>query len=245
VSWTSSARTELPHTSVDRAFDEALVSRSRGSHTEPRGLSEEAGARSRRYTVGAATFQVGTDTTTYPCNTSTSAGFSCEIGSVPVNGAVSIEVKITPAKPGQITNGAEVSTDSNDATSSNDEDDVTVDVYRPVVVDIQPGATPNAVNITKGGVVSVAILSTPTFAATSLNVVTQCFGDAEAPSERTCVESHGLVHVQDVNKDKRQDLLFHFAAKATGIDLGDTSACLKGTTTDGTGFYGCDSVKVL
>ncbi|MET0713438.1 MAG: DUF11 domain-containing protein [Mycetocola sp.] len=195
------------------------------------------------YTVGAARFHVGDDTTTYPCNTSTSAGFSCEIGSVPVGATVTIEVVLQTTKPGLITNRASVSTDSTDATSTNDEDEVAVDIYRPVIVDIQPGGTPNAVNITKGGVVSVAILSTATFAAPSLNVATQCFGDAEDPSQRTCAEAHGQVHVQDVNKDKRQDVLFHFEAKATGIDLGDTTACLKGTTTDGTGFYGCDTVK--
>ena len=100
-------------------------------------------------------------------------------------------------------------------------------------------------NITKGGVVSVAILSTATFAATSLNIATQCFGDAETPSQRSCAESHGTVHVQDVNKDKRADLLFHFDARATGIDLGDRTACLRGTTTNGTGFYGCDTVKPI
>jgi uncharacterized repeat protein (TIGR01451 family) len=197
------------------------------------------------YTVGAARFHVGDDTTTYPCSTSTSAGFSCEIGSVPVDGTVTIEVVLQTTKPGLITNGASVSTDSTDATTTNDEDEVAVDVYRPVIVDIQPGATPNAVNVTKGGVVSVAILSTATFAATSLNIATQCFGDAETPSQRSCAESHGTVHVQDVNKDKRQDLLFHFDAKATGIDLGDTTACLRGTTTNGTGFFGCDTVKPL
>ena len=122
---------------------------------------------------------------------------------------------ITPTKPGQIINSAEVATDSTDATSSNDDDNVTLDVYRPVVIDIQPRGTPNSVNITKGGVVPVAILSTSTFAATSLNVATKCFGDAEAPSQRTCV---GKLSVQDVNKDKRQDLMFQFEAKATGIE---------------------------
>ena len=65
---------------------------------------------------------------------------------------VAIEVVLQTTKPGIITNGAAVSTDSTDATSTNDEDEVTVDIYRPFIVDIQPGATPNAVNITKGGV---------------------------------------------------------------------------------------------
>jgi hypothetical protein len=48
-----------------------------------------------------------------------------------------------------------------------------------------------------------------------------------------------------VNKDKKKDLVFHFETQATGIDLGDTTACLKGTTTDGIGFFGCDAVTPL
>ena len=59
---------------------------------------------------------------------------------------------------------------------------------------------------------------------------------------RTCSEAHGAPHVTDVDKDKDKDLSFHFTVAETGIDLGDTSACIKGTTSDGIGFYGCDRV---
>ena len=197
------------------------------------------------YSVGAASFHVGSGTTTYPCDASTPDGFTCEIGTVPVEGTVTIEVEIETQKPGSFANEASVSTDSTDDHEENDGSSVSVDVYLPVSVDIQPGSTVNPVNISKGGVVSVAILTTNTLDASTLSVATACFGDAEDLSQRTCAEAHGHPHVEDVNKDKKKDLLFHFEATATGIDLGDTTACMRGMTTDGIGFYGCDTVKPL
>jgi hypothetical protein len=89
---------------------------------------------------------------------------------------------------------------------------------------------------------TVAIISTPDFNAATAGITGACFGDAEDASQRTCVEVHGAPHAVDVNKDKLLDLVFHFNALATGIDMGDATACIKGTTTDGIGFYGCDRV---
>jgi hypothetical protein len=117
-----------------------------------------------------------------------------------------------------------------------------VDVYLSVPVDISPRSSTNPLNLGKHGLVTVAILSEPGFDATALNVASACFGDAEDASQRTCEEAHGTVHVEDVDKDKDDDLAFHFEVLATGIDMTDTTACLKGTTSDGTGFYGCDVV---
>jgi hypothetical protein len=160
-----------------------------------------------------------------------------------VGGSVTVEVQISPLKPGRFTNAAAVSTDSTDDASANNSDTEIVDVFRPVPVDIQPGSPTSTVNISKQGLVTVAILTTPTFDATTLNVATACFGDAEDPSQRTCAEAHGVVHVEDVDKDKDRDLVFHFSAPDAGIDLGDTTACLRGMETNGTGFYGCDTVR--
>jgi hypothetical protein len=194
------------------------------------------------YSVGSASFKVGANPTPYPCGASSGSGFSCEIGTVPVGGSVTITVEITPLKAGAFTNNASVSTDSTDAAAANDESEVDIQVYRAVQVDIQPGSTTNAVNLGKKGLLTVAILSTPDFDAVASGVTEACFGDAEDASQRTCVEVHGAPHAVDVNKDKLLDLVFHFNALATGIDMGDATACIKGTTTDGIGFYGCDRV---
>jgi uncharacterized repeat protein (TIGR01451 family) len=78
------------------------------------------------YSVGAASFRVGTEPTSYPCGASSAGGFSCQIGTVPVGGSVTITVGITPLKPGTFLNSASVSTDSSDDASSNNGADMKV-----------------------------------------------------------------------------------------------------------------------
>jgi hypothetical protein len=78
-----------------------------------------------------------------------------------------------------------------------------------------------------------------------LDVLTICFGDAEAPLERDCTESHGRGHPTDVDRDRDLDLSLHYAVVETGIDPMDTTACLIGRTRDGTGVYGCDTIRTI
>jgi hypothetical protein len=66
-----------------------------------------------------------------------------------------------------------------------------------------------------------------------------CFGDAEAPAQRDCTEKHGKAHIEDVDSDKDLDVLLHFEKAATGIDAGDTTACMIGRLQNGSGVYGC------
>jgi hypothetical protein len=197
------------------------------------------------YDVGAATFRVGDDPTAYACGPSAPTGFTCEIGTVAVGGSVTIEVEITPHEPGSFANLAEVSTSSTDIDGANDEAEVDVDVHLEVPVDIQPGSSTNPFSLSKRGVVTVAILTTAGFDATTLDVATACFGDAGDPSQRTCVVAHGGPRLADADKDRDLDLIFQFEALLTGIDPGDTTACLRGTTTDGIGFYGCDVITTV
>ena len=197
------------------------------------------------YDVGPATFRVGDNATAYPCGPSTPTGFSCEIGTVAVGGSVTIDVEITPDEPGGFSNLAGVTTSSTDLDGANDEAEVDVDVFLAVPVDIAPSSLTNPISLTKRGLVTVAILTTADFDATTLDVATACFGDAGDPSQRTCDEAHGQVHLVDADRDRDIDLVFHFHSLLTGIDAGDTSACLKGTTTDGIGFYGCDLITIV
>jgi hypothetical protein len=86
---------------------------------------------------------------------------------------------------------------------------------------------------------AVAILTNDTFNASTIDPGTVCFGDADTPPERACTERHLGGQLKDVNGDKRPDLLLTFIVAATGIDSGDTSACLKGRTFSGVGVFGC------
>jgi uncharacterized delta-60 repeat protein len=113
----------------------------------------------------------------------------------------------------------------------------------PVQIDIRPGATPNPVTLSSGGSVPVAILTTNSFDATTVDAMTVCFGDDDHASERDCTETHNRGHVEDVNGDQRADLLLHFDVSESGIDPGDSSACLTGTTRAGELVEGCDAIN--
>jgi uncharacterized delta-60 repeat protein len=114
-----------------------------------------------------------------------------------------------------------------------------------LALDVRPGTDVNTVNVDSPGVIPVAIVTTDTFDATTVDPGSVCFGDAEDPAQRDCTEAHGHGHVEDVNGDARPDLLLHFEVRETGIDRGDATACLTGTTFAGVSVEGCDSVRTL
>jgi uncharacterized delta-60 repeat protein len=114
-----------------------------------------------------------------------------------------------------------------------------------VSVDVKPGSSRNPVELSSNGVVPVAILTTDGFDATTVDPSSVCFGDAENPVERDCTEAHGTGHVEDVNGDGRPDLLLHYETTETGIDPGDTTACLSGRTFAGVTAEGCDSITTI
>jgi hypothetical protein len=121
----------------------------------------------------------------------------------------------------------------------------TAPIVLEVDIDIKPGSFPNSIKLSNKGVIPVAILSTTTFDATTVDPSTVCFGDAEAPLQRDCTEAHGTGHVEDVNGDLLLDLVLHYETSETGIDFGDTEACLTGQTFGGQQVAGCDSVRTL
>lgn len=113
-----------------------------------------------------------------------------------------------------------------------------------ITLDVNPGSTANPVNLRSKGVIPVAVLTTTDFDATLVDVATACFGDAESPGERDCSEAHGRGHPEDVDADGDVDIVLHFETQQTGIDPGDTQACLDASTTDGTAIEDCDSITV-
>jgi hypothetical protein len=113
-----------------------------------------------------------------------------------------------------------------------------------VSIDIRPGGAVNPINLSAKGIVPVAILTTSSFDATTVVAETVCFGDQEDAAARNCTEADGRGHVEDVDRDGDLDLIVHFEIAGTGIDRGDTNACLTGTTTDGIAVTGCDAIVV-
>jgi hypothetical protein len=103
----------------------------------------------------------------------------------------------------------------------------------PVTIVVKPWSGPVApINPTSQGTIPVAILSTSSFDATTVDVATVRFGvfGTEATSAQSSTE--------DVNGDGIPDLVLHFPTQSTGITCGTTAVTLTGQTTSGQQFRG-------
>ena len=108
-----------------------------------------------------------------------------------------------------------------------------------VVIDIKPGGNPNSINLKSKGVIPVAILTTASFNATTVDPLSVKFGSNGA------TEAHGKGHLEDVDGDGDTDMILHFRTQDTGIAGGDTEACLIGETMAGDSILGCDSINTV
>jgi hypothetical protein len=112
-------------------------------------------------------------------------------------------------------------------------------IFPIVSIDIKPGGFPNSINPKNKGVIPVAILTTDTFDATTVDPTTVRFG--RSGTEAAVVQSA----LEDVNSDGRPDLILHFRTQETGIKCGDTSASLTGHTTSGQAIQGSDAIVTV
>ncbi len=109
-----------------------------------------------------------------------------------------------------------------------------------VKIDIKPGTDQNSVNCQNPKeVISVAILSTPDYDVMQVDPATVVFGWNGAP------EMHGTSHVEDVDGDGDQDLLFHFLYSQTGIMCNEEQATLFGRLYSGIPIRGTDAIHFL
>jgi hypothetical protein len=106
-----------------------------------------------------------------------------------------------------------------------------------VAIDIKPGSFPNSINPRSGGVIPVAVLTTPTFNAASINPGSVTFGRNLASPDKSALE--------DVDNDGDIDLLLHFRTQGTGIACGDTAASVAGQTYAAQTVKGSDSISTV
>ena len=109
-----------------------------------------------------------------------------------------------------------------------------------VQIDIKPGSFPNSINPRSKGVIPVAVLTTPTFNALTVDVATVRFSGPAGTGE-----AHGKGHPEDVNGDGLLDLVLHFSTPASGIKCGDTVGTLVGFTLGGDAIVGTDSIVTV
>ena len=119
-------------------------------------------------------------------------------------------------------------------------DNITIKVAAAQVnIDIKPGSDPNSINPDSTGVIPVAILTTDTFDATTVDPLSIEFGPVGA------TESHSRGHIEDIDGDGDLDLVLHFRTQDTGIQCGNISASLTGETFSGQAIQGSDSINTV
>jgi hypothetical protein len=107
-----------------------------------------------------------------------------------------------------------------------------------VTIDIKPGdPVPKPINPSAKGNVPVAILSTSTFDATTVDPSTVRFGPSGV--EATAV----LSSVRDVDGDGRLDLLVYFNNTATQIGCGESTGLITGQTFSGQHVQGFQPIN--
>jgi len=132
----------------------------------------------------------------------------------------------------------------------------------PVVINVVPGSERNWVRL-RQGVIPVAVLTTTpgeyglplAFDATAIDPLTVRFGTpSEVWAGTGTPEVHARGHVEnavepdEATLDGDNDMVLHFLATNTSLQVGDTRACVGGEFAAADGavlrFFGCDDVVV-
>jgi len=112
----------------------------------------------------------------------------------------------------------------------------------PVTIDIKPGSFPNSVNLGSGGTVPVAVFSTVSFDATTVDPVSVTLASAPVKLKG---KGTSMASFEDVNGDGRLDLVVHVETTALQLSETDTITVLEGQTFAGQAIRGTDSVRVV
>ena len=109
-------------------------------------------------------------------------------------------------------------------------------------IDIKPGSSPNSINLGSKGSVPVAIFSTLSFDATTIDPTTVTFAEAQV---RLRGRGTPMASMEDVNGDGLLDLVVHVETEALQLTETDSQAELLGETFDGVSIVGTDSIRVV
>lgn len=117
------------------------------------------------------------------------------------------------------------------------------DVFDSVAIDVVPGDSSNTIRLNRN--FEVAILSTATFDARSINVNSVRFGkQGTEDSVNRNGQGQRIYSYRDVNGDGRLDLVIEINPSATGLKITDTLARLTAILTNGQTVTGSSTVNV-
>ncbi|MBI1749863.1 MAG: hypothetical protein HYR59_04295 [Acidobacteria bacterium] len=108
-----------------------------------------------------------------------------------------------------------------------------------VEIDIKPDSFPNSINLGSGGTVPVAIFSSPSFDARTIDPLTVSLAGANIALKG---KGTPMVSFKDLNGDGLLDMVIHVETEALQLTEGDTIAVLRGKTFGRISVRGEDSV---
>ena len=114
--------------------------------------------------------------------------------------------------------------------------------YIEVQIDIKPGSYPNSIKLQDTGNIPVAIFGSNTFDIATIDVSSL---QLNGTGVRIVKGKGYLSSYEDVNGDGFMDMVVQFDRGEVQLTAGDTSAMVTGKTSDGAGFHGSDSVRVI
>jgi hypothetical protein len=117
---------------------------------------------------------------------------------------------------------------------------VAIGLATEVEIDVKPGAA-NTINLGSGGELPVAILSTTSFDATTVEPRTVRLAGAPVATTKRKFK----VERRDVNGDRLADLVLHVETEGLELTPASTSATLEGATRDGRAIFGTDAVEIV
>jgi hypothetical protein len=110
-------------------------------------------------------------------------------------------------------------------------------------IDVKPGSDPNTINLRTKGLLPVALLGSASFDVSEVDTASVRFGRHQHESAEAGAAAVRF-NFDDANGDGYLDLVFFFYPGETGLQPGDTEACLHGTI-NGEHFCGHDSVRII
>jgi hypothetical protein len=111
-----------------------------------------------------------------------------------------------------------------------------------VEIDIKPGSDPNCFNNNGHGVIPVAILTTDSFDASTVDPLSLSLDGAGVQEKG---KSGNIGSLEDVDSDGDLDLVVHFVDVASTYQGSGTIATLSGETFDGTQIEGTDFICLV
>jgi len=114
---------------------------------------------------------------------------------------------------------------------------LSVDTVTIISVDVKPGRSPAPINPQSAAVIPVAVLTTPSFDAATVDPGTVTFGPAETAPIRSAL--------RDIDSDGDTDLMLYFRTRSSGIRAGDMEVTLKAKTFSGSDLVGTDAIRTF